>query len=176
MQKGVTVWFTGLSGAGKTTICKRLETILRERNMKVESLDGDVVRKHLASDLGFSQKDRYANIERVAFVAEVLTRNGVCVLASFISPYQQMRDYCRKEIGDYVEVYVKCDIDECVRRDVKGLYQKAIRGEISRFTGISDPYEEPVDPDVIVETDKETVEESTDKVVRFLEDHGYIPS
>ncbi|MFN2399277.1 MAG: sulfate adenylyltransferase [Gemmatimonadaceae bacterium] len=174
MRKGVTVWFTGLSGSGKTTIAKRVETILHEMGAAVERLDGDVVRQSLTRDLGFSKEDRDKNIERVTFVAKLLTRNGTIVLASFISPYKETREYSRREIGEYVEVYVRASLDTLLERDVKGLYRKALAGEIQGFTGVNDPYEEPENPAVICDTDHETVEESVAKVIAFLEKAGYI--
>jgi adenylyl-sulfate kinase len=175
-DRGFTVWFTGLSGAGKTTIADALEPILRERGLKVEKLDGDVVRTNLSKGLGFSKEDRDTNILRIGFVAHLLSRNGVAVLTSAISPYRDIRDQVRAQIGDFVEIYVKCPIDELVKRDVKGLYEKALRGEIQNFTGVSDPYEEPLDPEVLVETDRETVDESVAKVVAALEARGYLAS
>jgi adenylyl-sulfate kinase len=176
-QKGFTIWFTGLSGAGKTTISDAIEPLLRERGItKLEKLDGDVVRTHLSKGLGFSKEDRDTNIRRIGWVAQVLTRNGVCVLASAISPYREIRDENRRNIGDFVEVYVKCSIDELTRRDVKGLYEKALRGEIPNFTGISDPYEEPLNPEVIVDSEKEELSESIAKVMRKLEELGYVPA
>lgn len=174
-QQGVTLWFTGLSGAGKTTICRRLLTELKKRNVKVELLDGDVVRQQLTKDLGFSRRDRLTNIERVAFVADLLCKHGVIVLAAFISPYREMRDYARQAITSFREVYVKCPLETCVKRDVKGLYRKAIKGEIPKFTGISDPYEPPLSPDLVLDTERETVEESVRKVMRFLEEQQFIP-
>ncbi|MBU0495753.1 MAG: adenylyl-sulfate kinase [Chloroflexi bacterium] len=174
-QKGVTVWFTGLSGAGKTAIARYLEPILRERGLKVERLDGDVVRQSLTRDLGFSKEDRDKNIERVTFVAKLLTRNDVLVLLSFISPYRVMRDHARDEIGNFVEVYCYCTLEALMERDVKGLYKKAIAGEIPNFTGISDPYEEPLNPEVRIDSSTETLEESAAKVLAYLEEHGYVP-
>jgi adenylyl-sulfate kinase len=174
-HQGFTVWFTGLSGSGKTALALRLEEVLRERDLKVERLDGDIVRKSLTRDLGFSKKDRDMNIERVTFVAKLLTRNGVAVLCSFISPYRARRAKSRAEIGNFVEVYCKSSLDALIERDVKGLYKKALAGEIQNFTGVSDPYEEPENPGVVVETDKETVEESLAKIVRRLEELGYVP-
>ncbi len=174
-HQGFTVWFTGLSGSGKTVLAMKLEEVLRDRGLKVERLDGDIVRKGLTSDLGFSKKDRDMNIERVTFVAKLLTRNGVAVLCSFISPYRERRAKSRAEIGNFVEVYCKASLDALIERDVKGLYKKALAGEIQNFTGISDPYEEPGKPEVIVETDEETVEESLAKIVRKLEELGYVP-
>jgi adenylyl-sulfate kinase len=175
-QRGFTVWFTGLSGAGKTMIADALESLLRERGItKLEKLDGDVVRTHLSKGLGFSKEDRDTNIRRIGWVAEVLTRNGVCVLASAISPYRDIRDEVRRDVGDFIEVYVRCDIPELTRRDVKGLYEKALRGEIKNFTGVSDPYEEPLQPEVTVDTAAEELQESVGKVLAALEERGYVP-
>jgi adenylylsulfate kinase len=176
-QRGFTIWFTGLSGAGKTTIADAIEPLLRERGItKLEKLDGDVVRTHLSKGLGFSKEDRDTNIRRIGWVAQVLTRNGVCVLASAISPYREIRDENRRDIGDFVEVYVKCSIPELTRRDVKGLYEKALKGEIANFTGISDPYEEPLSPEVTVDTETESLEESVAKVLAVLEERDYVPA
>jgi len=174
-QKGFTVWFTGLSGSGKTALALKLEEVLRERGLKVERLDGDIVRKSLTRDLGFSKEDRDMNIERVTFVAKLLTRNGVAVLSSFISPYRERRAKSRAEIGSFVEVYCKASLDALVERDVKGLYKKALAGEIQNFTGVSDPYEEAENPEVVVETDSETIEESLARIVHRLEELGYVP-
>ena len=173
-QKGFTLWFTGLPCSGKTAVADKVAEALRERGMRVERLDGDIVRKSLTRDLGFSKEDRNENIRRVTFVAKLLTRNGVAVLTSFISPYREIRDEARQEIGNFVEVYVKCPVEVCMERDVKGMYEKAIKGEIKEFTGISDPYEEPLNPEILVESDKETLEESTDKVIQRLNDLGYL--
>lgn len=176
-QQGFTVWFTGLSGAGKTTISDAIEPLLRERGItKLEKLDGDVVRTHLSKGLGFSKEDRDTNIRRIGWVAQVLTRNGVCVLASAISPYREIRDEVRRNVGNFVEVYVKCSIPELTRRDVKGLYEKALKGEIANFTGISDPYEEPLRPDVLVDTETEELGESVAKVIAKLETLGFVPA
>jgi adenylylsulfate kinase len=175
-HKGFTVWFTGLSGAGKTTIADAIEPLLRERGItKLEKLDGDVVRTHLSKGLGFSKEDRDTNIRRIGWVAEVLTRNGVCVLASAISPYREIRDEVRKNIGNFVEVHVHCSLEELTRRDVKGLYEKAIKGEIANFTGVSDPYEAPHKPDVRIDSEKEELSESVAKVMAKLEELGYVP-
>ncbi len=174
-QKGVTVWFTGMSGAGKTALAIRLEQELRQRGLRVERLDGDIVRQGLTSDLGFSKEDRDKNIERVTFVAKLLTRNGVAVLCSFISPYRQARDNARKQTGNFVEVYCYAPLEALVERDVKGLYKKALAGEIENFTGVSDPYEEPVNPEVIINSATETIEESLSKVWSKLEELGYVP-
>lgn len=149
---------------------------LRERGMKVERLDGDIVRKSLTRDLGFTEEDRNMNIERVTFVAKLLTRNGVAVLASFVSPYNKIRAYSRKEIGDYILVYVKCPVEVCEQRDVKGMYAKARAGEIKNFTGIDHPFEEPNHADIIVESDKQTVEESKATILKALDKKGYLPN
>ena len=173
-QRGFTIWFTGLSGAGKTTIAERLYQLLRDRGLKVEMLDGDVVRTNLSKGLGFSKEDRDTNIRRIGFVCKLLTRNGVVTIASAISPYRAVRDEVRAEIGDFVEVYAKCPLDVLQERDVKGLYAKAIKGEIANFTGVSDPYEEPLNAEVVLESDKETVDESLAKLVAKLEELGYL--
>ncbi|MDP2913828.1 MAG: adenylyl-sulfate kinase [Candidatus Aminicenantes bacterium] len=173
-QKGVTLWFTGLPCSGKSAVADRVAERLKDRGYRVERLDGDIVRRSLTRDLGFSKEDRDENIRRVTFVAKLLTRNDVFVLTSFISPYRDIRDQSRQEIGRFLEVYTKCSLDECMRRDVKGMYKKAIEGKIKEFTGISDPYEEPVDPEILLETDKETLEESTAKVLAKMKDRGYL--
>jgi adenylylsulfate kinase len=174
LQKGVTVWFTGLSGSGKTTICQEVAAQLSKMGIKSELLDGDEVRKHFSKDLGFNREDRIKNIQRMAFICKILTRNQILVLASFLSPYQEMRDYCRSEIDSFIEVYVKCPLEECIRRDVKGLYAKALIGEIKQFTGISDPYEVPSQPHLVVETDTETVNDSASRVLDYLKQKGLI--
>ncbi len=176
MSKGVTVWFTGLSGSGKTTIAKRVEAILHERGVHAERLDGDVVRQTLTRDLGFSKEDRDKNIERVTFVARLLTRNDVVVLSAFISPYRAQREISRREIGEFVEVFVDATLDTLVSRDLKGLYKKALAGEIQGFTGVNDPYEAPENPDLVCDTDAESIEESVSKVIALLEQRGYIPA
>ena len=173
-DRGFTLWLTGLSGAGKSTLAEALAPVLQERGKKVEILDGDVVRTNLSKGLGFSKEDRDTNILRIGFVAHLLTRNGVAVITAAISPYAEIRDQNRALIGDFVEVYAKCSIEELTRRDVKGLYEKALRGEIQNFTGISDPYEAPENPEVVVDTEKETVEESLNKILAHLEARGYI--
>jgi len=173
-ERGVTVWFTGLSGAGKTTIAHKLEQVLRERGRNVEILDGDVVRTHLSKGLGFSKEDRDINIRRIGFVCHLLSRNGVIAIAAAISPYRDIRNEVREMAGDFVEVYAKCPIEVLTERDVKGLYKKALAGEIKNFTGVSDPYEEPLDPEVVIETDKESEDESLAKLVAKLEELGYL--
>ncbi|MEM1544748.1 MAG: adenylyl-sulfate kinase [Candidatus Bathyarchaeia archaeon] len=173
-ERGFVVWLTGLSGAGKTTIANALAERLRAVGYKVEILDGDIVRQHFSKGLGFSKEDRIENIHRVAYVAHLLARNGVVVITALISPYREGRDYARQLIGDFVEVYVKCPLNVLIERDVKGLYAKALKGEIPNFTGISDPYEPPENPEVVVETDKETVEESVNKIWEVLTNLGYL--
>ena len=175
-QKGVTVWFTGLSGAGKTTINDALVEKLLERDIKMEVLDGDIVRTNLTKGLTFSKEDRDTNVRRIGFVCDLLTRNGVLVLVAAISPYRAIRDEVRERIGDFVEVYVSAPVEVCEERDVKGLYAKARTGEIKQFTGISDPYEPPLNPEVNCETHKETLEESVNKVIAKLEEMGYLPA
>ncbi len=174
-HKGFTLWFTGLSGAGKTTLARGVEAILRERGMKVEVLDGDIVRQNLSKGLGFSKEDRDTNIKRIGFVCKLLTRNGVVAIGSAISPYQEVRDFIRKDIERFVEVYVKCPLEVLIERDVKGLYKKALDGAIENFTGISDPYEEPLSPEVTVDTSVETPGESIAKIIARLEELAYIP-
>jgi ATP sulfurylase/adenylyl-sulfate kinase len=174
MPQGFTVWLTGLSGAGKSTIAQLLEERLRSAGRNVEVLDGDVVRTHLSKGLGFSREDRDTNILRIAFVASLLTRNGAAVITAAISPYSDTRRHAREQIGDFVEVYVNCSLEELTRRDVKGLYAKALRGEIANFTGVSDPYESPENPEVVVDTEHETVEESVEKILAYLRAQGYI--
>jgi adenylylsulfate kinase len=175
MQRGLTVWVTGLSGAGKTTMSEALMNELRGRGLNVELLDGDVIRTNLSKGLGFSKEDRDTNIRRVGFVAHLLTRNGVVCIASVISPYRKIREEIRNRIGNFLEVYVKCPLEICEERDVKGLYAKARAGQIKGFTGIDDPYEEPLAPEVICETSLEEVEDSVAKVLRAMEERGYLP-
>jgi len=175
-QRGVTIWFTGLSGAGKTTISHAVETKLREAGLPVEILDGDIVRENLTKGLGFSKEDRDENIRRIGFVANLLTRHGVIVLVSAISPYREIRDEVRAKIGDFVEVFVNAPLNVCEERDVKGLYKRARAGEIKAFTGISDPYEPPSNPEIECRTDLEELEESVVKVLTKLEELGYLPA
>lgn len=173
-QQGFTLWLTGLSGAGKTTIALELEQQLRDRGLFIERLDGDTVREGLTRDLGFSKADRDKNIERVSFVAKLLSRNGVGVIASFISPYREARQNVRENSTNFVEVYVNAPLDVCASRDVKGLYAKAFAGELKEFTGVSDPYEAPESPEIVVHTDRETLSESVAKIVDYLESHALI--
>ena len=174
MDKGFTLWFTGLPCSGKTFIANLVADELKKMGKKVERLDGDIVRKSFSKDLGFSKEDRRKNIERVTFVAKLLSRNGVAVLASFVSPYNEIRENSRKEIEDFILVYVKCSLDVCKERDSKGMYKKALAGEIENFTGVSDPFEEPSNPEVIIETDKESPEECTEKILKKLAELDYI--
>ena len=174
MQKGVTLWFTGLPCSGKTVTANLVAEKLRNMGLKVEQLDGDIVRESLTKDLGFSKEDRFKNIERVTFVAKLLTRNGVIVTAAFVSPYNEIREMSRREIGEFILIYVKCSLEECIRRDAKGMYKKAIAGEIKDFTGISDPFEEPKNPEIVIETDKMAPEECTKIIIDKLRDMGYI--
>jgi adenylyl-sulfate kinase len=167
-QQGFTLWLTGLSGAGKTTI-----TVAR--GVRVERLDGDIVREGLTRDLGFSKEDRDKNIERVTFVAKLLSRNGVAVLAAFISPYRAARDKARAETTNFIEVYIKASLDTVIGRDVKGMYKKALAGEIKNFTGVSDPYEAPENAEIVIESDTETVQESVNRILSYLESRGLIP-
>jgi adenylylsulfate kinase len=174
MEKGFILWFTGLSGSGKTTISKALEPELKARGCKVEILDGDVVRTNLSKGLGFSKEDRDTNILRIGFVANLLSRNGVVAITAAISPYQAIRDEVRAKSPNFVEVYVKAPLEVCEARDVKGLYAKARAGEIKGFTGIDDPYEEPPNPEIICYTERESVAESVTKILSKLEELGYI--
>ena len=175
-EKGFTLWFTGLSGAGKTTISGILEKQLRERGSKLEILDGDIVRENLSKGLGFSKEDRDTNIRRIAFVADLLSRNGVPVITAAISPYAEIRAEARELMGDrFIEVYVKASVDTCADRDVKGLYAKAFAGEIKEFTGVSDPYEAPDHAEIVVETEGRNPEASALFVLEELERLGIIP-
>ncbi len=174
-QPGFVVWMTGLSGAGKTTIALLLVEELKKRGLKVERLDGDVVRKSLTRDLGFTKEDRDKNIERVTFVAKLLSRNGVACVCSFISPYQAVRDNVREETTNFIEVFVDAPLEVVMERDVKGLYEKAIAGEIENFTGISDPFEAPVNPDIHVRTDQQEPEESARTILEYLEAERLVP-
>jgi adenylyl-sulfate kinase len=174
IQKGFVLWLTGLSGSGKSTIAEIIEGELLARRIMVERLDGDIVREGLTRDLGFSKEDRAKNIERVTFVAKLLSRNGVGCICSFISPYQSIRDNVRIDTTNFIEVFVDASLDAVIERDVKGLYKKAIAGEIPNFTGISDPFEAPETPDLHIQTDDETPLESANRIIEYLEDRGLI--
>ncbi|MBP7688066.1 MAG: adenylyl-sulfate kinase [Thermoflexales bacterium] len=177
LEHGCTIWFTGLSGAGKSTLANLIEAELRARSLRVEVLDGDVVRTHLSKGLGFSKEDRDTNIRRIGWVCEVLSRNGVVAIAAAISPYREIRDEVRGKVGRFVEVYVSAPIDVLAERDVKGLYKKALRGEIKNFTGVDDPYEAPLNPEVVCYSDgSETAEQSAAKIISKLQELGYIPA
>jgi adenylylsulfate kinase len=173
-RKGFTLWFTGLSGAGKTTLARLVETELNARGHRVEVLDGDIIRTNLSKGLGFSKEDRDTNIRRIGFVCNLLTRNDVVAIAAAISPYREIRDDVRRQIGSFVEVYVKCPLDVLAERDVKGLYKKALAGEIKNFTGVDDPYEEPFTAELVVETDCEQPEESAARVIAKLEEMSLV--
>jgi len=174
-MKGFTLWFTGLSGSGKSTLAREVEIMLLERGCKVEVLDGDIVRMNLSKGLGFSQEDRDTNIRRIGFVCNLLTRNDVVAIAAAISPYKAIRDENRALIGRFVEVYCECPIPVLAERDVKGLYKKALAGEIKNFTGVDDPYEAPDKPEIHIDSSKETMEESAKKIMKTLELLGYVP-
>ena len=178
MHKGFILWFTGLSGAGKSTLSENLVRIFRERGYRVELLDGDEVRTNLSKGLGFSKEDRDTNIRRIGYVARLLARNGVIAITAAISPYREIRDEIRGHAGEndvpFVEVFANATLDALVARDVKGLYKKALAGEIANFTGVSDPYESPLNPEIEVRTDSETAEESTEKILKHLSQRGLI--
>jgi len=173
-NNGFTIWFTGLSGSGKSTLSEIIEHRLKERGRNVEVLDGDVVRTHLSKGLGFSREDRDTNIKRIGFVCGLLTRNGVICISAAIAPYREARDWARKEIGNFVEVYVKCPIEVCRQRDVKGLYKLVDEGKIKNFTGVDDPYEEPEHAELVIETDRETIEESVGRIFSNLVELEYL--
>lgn len=168
MKKGIVIWLTGLPCSGKTTLSKEIEKYFQQKNLPIQRLDGDVVRETISKDLGFSKEDRDINIERLSYVAQMLSDNGVNVVSAFVSPYQKMRDFIRGLCENFVEVHVNCGIDECKRRDVKGMYAKAARGEIKDFTGVDDPYELPRNPEIVVSTEKENIKESVEKIINYL--------
>ena len=174
-SKGFTLWFTGLSGAGKSTLSNMLATELRARGLNVEILDGDEVRTNLSKGLGFSKEDRDTNIKRIGYVCKLLSRNGVVAISAAISPYREIRDFNREQIGHFVEVYVECSIEALTNRDVKGLYKKALAGEIKNFTGVSDPYEPPLAAEIVVNSGKQTKEESLKTILEYLEREGWVP-
>jgi adenylylsulfate kinase len=176
-EKGFTLWFTGLSGSGKSTITGLLVEELKRRGSKVEVLDGDIVRENLSKGLGFSKEDRDTNIRRIAFVADLLSRNDVPVITAAISPYKEIRDEARELMGGrFIEVYIEASVEICAERDTKGLYKKAFAGEIKEFTGVSDPYEAPENPEVVCHTEQETPEESAQKLIDYLEERSLIPA
>lgn len=173
-QNGFTLWFTGLSGAGKTTLARLVEAELTARGRRVEVLDGDIIRTNLSKGLGFSKEDRDTNIRRIGFVCHLLSRNGVVAIAAAISPYRDVRDEVRKQISSFVEVYCKCSLDVLVERDVKGLYKKALAGEIKNFTGVDDPYEAPLAAEIVIETDSQDPAESAARIIFTLEQLSFI--
>ena len=176
-DNGFTLWFTGLSGSGKTTITNQLVKALRKRDVSLEVLDGDIVRENLSKGLGFSKEDRDTNIRRIAFVANLLSRNEVPVITAAISPYREIRDEARQMMGErFVEAYVKASVETCEQRDVKGLYAKARAGEIKEFTGVSDPYEPPENPELVIETEQQSPEESAQQILVYLEERELIPA
>ena len=174
-QKGCTLWFTGLSGAGKSTLANHVAKELRGRGLNVEILDGDEVRTNLSKGLGFSKEDRDTNIKRIGYVCKLLTRNGVIAISAAISPYKEIRDFNRQQIGPFIEIYVQCSIEALTKRDVKGLYKKALAGELQHFTGISDPYEAPERPEIVVDSEKQSEQESLKAILEYLEREGWIP-
>ena len=173
MEQGFCIWLTGLSGAGKTTIAQEISKRLK-KSRHIEVMDGDEIRRGLSSDLGFSKEDRNEHNKRVIFCAKLLARNGVIVIVALISPYRETRAYAKEQIPHTFEVFVKAPLDVCIERDPKGLYKKALAGEIKQFTGIDDPYEEPLKADVVVETDKENVKESVDKILAVIHKRGLL--
>lgn len=174
--KGFTLWFTGLSGAGKSTISFKIYMELKQRGIKADVLDGDVIRTNFSQGLGFSKKDRDINIRRIGFISYLLNKHDVVSLVAAISPYREVREQNRELIGNYIEVFCDCPLDILEERDPKGLYKKAKSGEIQNFTGISDPYEAPRNPEIVLKTGEETEEQSFNKILSYLEFHGYIPS
>lgn len=173
-MNGFTVWFTGLPSSGKSTLAKVLRDEIEKKNRHVEILDGDEVRLRLSKGLGFSKKDRDENIRRISYVAKIITRCGAVAITCAISPYKSIRQEARQEIQDFVEVFVDCELEQCIKRDLKGLYKKALSGEIKNFTGISDPYEKPDNPEITVNTSSETIEQSLKKIVSGLTKLGYL--
>jgi len=174
LNKGFVVWITGLPCSGKTTIARLLEGALRKRGLKVEVFDGDEVRRNLSPDLGFSKEAREIHAKRVAYMSKLLSRNDIAVIVALISPYRAFRRYARELIGNFVEVYTKCSIETCIQRDMKGLYKKALNGEITDFTGVQEPYEEPENPEVILDTERKKPEENVKRILLKLMELGHI--
>lgn len=168
------IWLTGLPSSGKTTIASMLRQTLNQSGLNVEQLDGDTVRKELSPDLGFTKRDRDIHARRVVYLCKLLRRNGIPSIVSLISPYRDFRSFARNEIGNFIEIYVKCSLNTCIERDVKGLYKKALDGEINDLTGLQDPYEEPLNPEIVVNTESETLDNIIDKIIRKLEQMGYL--
>lgn len=175
MKNAYTLWFTGMSGAGKSTLSVRVAEELRRRGVRLELLDGDEVRTNLSAGLSFSKEDRDLNVRRIAYVCHLLTRNGVWAISAAISPYREMRDHARKMIGDFIEIYVECSVERLSQRDVKGLYKKAMAGEIKNFTGVSDPYEPPLAPEITVNSEKQSPDESFAIIMNHLERKNLVP-
>lgn len=171
-MRGIVIWLTGLPCSGKTSISKEIEKYFKDNNLPIQRLDGDIVRETISNDLGFSKEDRDLNIERLSYVAQMLSENGVNVVSAFVSPYQKMRDFTRSLCENFIEVHVNCSIDECKRRDVKGMYAKAAKGEIKDFTGVQDPYEIPQNPEITVNTEKESLEESFKRIIEYIEENN----
>ncbi|NCA93879.1 MAG: adenylyl-sulfate kinase [Sphingobacteriia bacterium] len=168
-KKGLVIWLTGLPCSGKTTLSKEIEKYFINNNLSIQRLDGDVVRGTISNDLGFSKEDREKNIERMSYIAQMLSDNGVNVVLAFVSPYQKMRDFCRSLCEKYIEVHIKCSVEKCKERDVKGMYKKAISGEIKDFTGVQDPFEIPESPEITVNTENESIDESMKKIIDYIE-------
>ncbi len=175
-RPGVTIWLTGLSGAGKSTVSSLLGERLQQIGKQVEVLDGDEVRRNLSAGLGFSKADRDTNVRRIGYVCHLLSRNGVIAISAAISPYRATREELKQTIPDFLEIYIDCPLRTCIERDVKGLYARALRGEIPAFTGVSDPYEAPLNPDLVIHSDRETPQDSAEKVIRLLGERGYLES
>jgi len=175
-MKAFTIWFTGLSGSGKSTLSKRTYLEIRKRGLKAELLDGDIIRTNFSQELGFTKRERDINVKRIGFLSWLLNKHGIISVVAAIAPYEDTRQINRKLITHYIEVYCNCPLEVVEKRDVKGLYAKARRGKISNFTGISDPYEPPSNPEIVVYTDRESIEESTNKIISYLEEKGYLPT
>lgn len=176
MDQGLTIWFTGLPCSGKSTLAQLLHQELCAAQVRSEILDGDEIRQRLTKGLGFSKEDRIENVRRIAYVAKLLTRNGVIAIAAAISPYRAVRNEIKKDIGRCAEIFLDCPVEVCMSRDVKGLYKKALAGEIKQFTGVDDPYEAPLNPDLVLKTAAEDAQASLSRVLAFLSEHGYLNS